>query len=154
MTGLLTRFMLKTLSLILPILIPSWRFFKTIEPSPRVQWALLQENGSAPQEWKDFRPLPLVMTPLNMIFRLFWNPDRNDELFVVSCAERIREQPTSHSIDEIKRRLQSDVESIGIEIDEQLLQFRLIFVHRDKTQLVQEIVFVSDVFPAKATQKC
>lgn len=71
-----------------------------------------------------------------MIRRLFWNPDWNDTLFVVSCAERIQENPTEHNIAEIKRRISEDV-------SQGAFQFRLVFVHRDG----EDIVFVSDVFP-------
>lgn len=140
--------MLKTLLLILPVMIPSWRFFKTIEPSPRVQWALFSCNERAASEWRDFRPSPGTVSPLQMALRLFWNPRRNEELFVVSCAERIHEQPTAHSIEEIRRRIQRDIAPKAREADDQRMQFRLVFVHREQAALVQEIVFLSDAFPA------
>ena len=34
--------MLRTLKLLLPVLIPSWRFFDFIAPSPRIQFSLLK----------------------------------------------------------------------------------------------------------------
>lgn len=142
--------MLKTLLLILPVLIPSWRFFKAIEPSPRVQWALLSNDETATAEWRDFRQNPEAVSPLQMALRLFWNPRRNEELFVVSCAERIREQPTDHSIEEIKRRLRRDIAQLTREAADKRFQFRLVFVHRDRTQLVEEIIFLSEIFPATA----
>ncbi|MEM9341792.1 MAG: hypothetical protein AAGA87_01980 [Pseudomonadota bacterium] len=118
--------------LVLPVLIPSWRFFKAIEPSPRVQWAMASDSPV----WLEFRPRPFRVSRLEMIRRLFWNPDWNDTLFVVSCAERIQENPTEHNIAEIKRRISEDV-------SQGAFQFRLVFVHRDG----EDIVFVSDVFP-------
>lgn len=142
--------MLKTLSLILPVLIPSWRFFKTIEPSPRVQWALSSDSDTPPNAWQDFRPRPLTVTWLQMIARLFWNADRNEELFVISCAERIQQQPDAQSIHEIRRRIQFDIEQMRIDATGQLLQFRLVFVHREQAELVQEVVFLSDPGPAMA----
>ena len=36
--------MLQTVKLLLPALIPSWRFFSTIAPSPRIEFALLDAN--------------------------------------------------------------------------------------------------------------
>ncbi|WP_420861897.1 hypothetical protein [Algirhabdus cladophorae] len=140
--------MFQTLSLILPVLIPSWRFFKTIEPSPRVEWAVFPRGEDAPTVWNEFRPQPIVVTPLQMVLRLFWNPDRNEELFVISCAERIQVQPTQHSIVEITQRVQDDVAKMGLETAGQILQFRLVFVRRVGTELVRDIVFCSDALPA------
>lgn len=141
--------MLQTVLLILPVLIPSWRFFKTIEPSPRVQWALLPNHKAAEGDWQEFRPKPATLTGFQMLCRLFWNPACNDNLFVVSCAERIAENPTAHSIDEIKRRVLNDVEQMKIDTTGMRLRFRLVFVSRDQAGLSQEVVFVSDLFSAQ-----
>ena len=136
--------MWKKLSLILPVLIPSWRFFKAIEPSPRVQWSILSDVDSHARDWQDFRPRPLAVTTLQMLGRLFWNPAWNDTLFVVSCAERIEQQPTDHSITEIARRIQADIEQSQVYDNAQIFRFRLVFVHRDGVGLVEDIVFLSD----------
>jgi hypothetical protein len=140
--------MLKTLSLILPVLIPSWRFFKAIEPSPRVQWTLLADSGDLADDWQEFKPRPMVVTPFQMLCRLFWNPAWNDALFVVSCAERIALNPTPHSVTEIRRRILSDIEQLPIDSTDKLMQFRLVFVQRDETGLSQDIVFLSELVPA------
>ena len=140
--------MLKTLSLILPVLIPSWRFFKAIEPSPRVEWALLSDRDGTAEDWQKFRPRPLVVTPSQMLRRLFWNPAWNDALFVVSCAERISQTPTAHSINEINRRILSDLKQMPIDAAGKWIQFRLVFVHRDKTGLSQDILYLSEPVPA------
>ena len=139
--------MLKTLSLTLPVLFPSWRFFKSIEPSPRVQWALVSDSEPKEANWQEFRPRPLTISLFQILGRLFWNPGWNDTLFVVSCAERIQECPTPHSIDEIRRRIVSDVRASTLDTTDKLLQFRLIFVHHDGQDLVQEVVFLSDTSP-------
>lgn len=136
--------------LILPVLIPSWRFFKTIEPSPRVQWALVPAADNGAREWHEFRPRPLHITPFEMMWRLFWNPARNDALFVVSCAERIAEHPTRHSIDEINRRILSEVAHSQTDLMGRLLQFRLVFVSRTDAGISEEIVYVSDPIAALA----
>lgn len=139
--------MLKTLSLTLPVLFPSWRFFKSIEPSPRVQWALLSETKTTEPDWQEFRPRPVTISPIQILLRLFWNPDWNDTLFVVSCAERIQECPTAHSIHEIRRRIVSDIRASALDTTDKLVQFRLVFVHHDGQDLVQEVVFLSDTSP-------
>ncbi|MGB5871897.1 MAG: hypothetical protein WBH04_17040 [Albidovulum sp.] len=96
----------------------------------------------------------MKVTPLQMVTRLFWNPDWNDALFVVSCAERILQEPTDHSITEITRRIQQDIAQMPMDVSADLLQFRLVFVHREGTDLVREIVFLSDLVPAGAGKTC
>ena len=136
--------MLKTFLLILPILIPSWRFFRTIEPSPRVQWALFSGADQREVGWCEFWPRPLVVTPLEMLRRLVWSPMRNEELFVLSCAERIAERPTAHSINEVNWRIRADLKRRGIEGANKTLRFRLVFVQRTKAQLAEEVLYVSE----------
>lgn len=138
--------MLRTVLLILPVLIPSWRFFRAIEPSPRVQWAVLPSRDATEGAWQEFRPRPATLTRFQTFCRLFWNPAWNDSLFVVSCAERIAEHPTAHSIDEIKQRILVEIEKMQIDPAMERLRFRLVFVSRDQTGLSQEVVFVSDPF--------
>jgi len=138
--------MLKTLALVLPALVPSWRFFKAIEPSPRVQWAVF--DVGEPPTWREIRPRPENVLPFQAVLRLFWNAAWNETLFVVSCAERIQEQPTPHSIGEIQQRLRGDIRRRGIDASGMRLRFRLVFVHRERTELVERVVFLSDEFRA------
>ncbi|MEO0771695.1 MAG: hypothetical protein AAFZ04_00800 [Pseudomonadota bacterium] len=143
--------MLRTLVFVLPVLIPSWRFFKSIEPSPRVEWAPVPAGGTAnttPAAWQEFRPRPTRLSAFTMIRRLVWSPDRNEDLFLISCAERIHAAPTDHSIDAIRRCIQSDASKGLIHPSSDRLIFRLTFVHREGSQLVQEVIFQSDPFPA------
>lgn len=145
--------MWKTILLILPVLVPSWRFFKTIEPSPRVQWALFSTRGDTAGHWHEFRPRPEDLSPVQMLKRLFWNPAWNESLFLVSCAERLQEQPTDHSINEIRRRVLREIARQSIKSAGKLLQFRLVFVHRDGATLSKEVVYLSDHFPVTCTDK-
>jgi hypothetical protein len=130
--------------LVLPVLVPSWRFFKTIEPSPRVQWSLLSEHDDTAVSWHDFRPRAEHVSWLEMVRRLFWNPAWNEALFLVSCAERIQQYPTPHSINEIQKRISRETERMQIDATRRRLQFRLVFVHRGDTVLLEEVVFLSD----------
>jgi hypothetical protein len=95
--------MLKTISLILPVLIPSWRFFKAVEPSPRVQWAA---DGGA---WHDYRPRPERIALARIVRRLVWNPDWNEALYMVSLAERLTLAPDDQTLTEIWIRLGRDI---------------------------------------------
>lgn len=131
--------MLKTLSLILPIVLPSWRFFKTIEPSARVQWATLD----APQRWHAFRPRPAQVSVMSMLARLFWNPQWNETLYVVSCVERQHLASNDHSIAQIKTRLAQDIVQTGAAPVGAEFRFRLVFAQRVGAQMVEDIVYVS-----------
>jgi len=130
--------MINFLSLLLPGFIPSWQFFKSVQPSPRVQWRMLSDDGSG--DWRDYNPRPQSLPPVAMLRRLFWNPDWNDTLFMVSLSERLMDTPTDHSVHEIQRRIGVTAASSGASGRH---QFRLVFVSRDGADLVQEITYLS-----------
>lgn len=119
--------MLRILALILPVLIPSWRFFRAVDPSPRVQW--LAEDGA----WHELRPRPRRVGPGTMLRRLLWNPWWNDTLFVVSCAERLEQGPDPIALREIARRVPGGGDR----------QFRIIFLHDDGASVTEEVILVS-----------
>jgi hypothetical protein len=130
--------MLQILSYILPVLLPSWRFFERVEASPRVEYRLEGQGG-----WQLFQPRPPRVTLAQMPTRLVWNPQGNDALFVTSCAERIAEHPTDHSIAEIGNRIAA---MLAIEGRGGRAQFRLVFVARKDGQMIRDVVFVSELF--------
>lgn len=130
--------MLRTVSLLLPALVPSWRFFDVIAPSPRIEVRRPQSAEDDGAGWQEFRPRPAQLTPLQMIARLFWNPGWNETLFLVSCAERLIDEPTDHSRDEIFRRV-----SAGLDADA-FMQFRLVFLSRRGETIETDVCFVSD----------
>jgi hypothetical protein len=140
--------MLKTVKLLLPALIPSWRFFDTIAPSPRIEFTLLKAAHDVPENWQEFRPRPAHLSLGSMLKRLFWNPRWNETLFLVSCAERLMENGAEHHAREIAKRVQTELEQkavFGREVP--YLKFRLVFVHRQGMRLQQHITFTSTVYP-------
>ncbi|MET0545976.1 MAG: hypothetical protein ABWZ40_06670, partial [Caulobacterales bacterium] len=96
--------MLKSLKLLLPALLPSWNFFDSIGPSPRIEYALLLTPEDQSPNWREFRPRPANLSFAAMLGRVFWNPRWNENLFLVSCAEKIVDAPTEHSIQEVFQR--------------------------------------------------
>ena len=124
------------LNLLIPALIPSWRFFDTIAPSPRIEFTCLQSPIDTPQDWHEFRPRPHSVSLAPIIKRLIWNPDWNESLFLVSCAERLMQNPTDHSRDEIFKRIARDVSA-------PYLQFRLVFIERDGAELRNHVTYLS-----------
>jgi hypothetical protein len=77
-----------------------------------------------------------------MLRRLFWNPDRNESLFLTSCAERLAETPTAHSVDEIRARLAADLAGAA----PPYAQFRIVLIQRQGAQLVRYVAYAA---PAK-----
>jgi len=126
--------MFRVILLLLPALIPSWRFFREVAPSPRIDYRL---NGG---DWLRLCPRPPRLSPRQMLTRLVWNPQRNEELYLVTLSERLAEAPTRHSIDEINRRA---ARLTGAEPGSRL-EFRLTFLEREGNDVVTYELYRSD----------
>ena len=77
-----------------------------------------------------------------------WNPCWNESLFLVSCAERLLQNPTQHSEDEILNRIVIGLigDTSGADLpDATHLQFRLVLVQRVEAAITEEIVFYSRI---------
>lgn len=133
--------MLHTARLLAPALIPSWRFFKEVAPSPRIEYAVMPDANRIPTEWTEARPRPAHLSFGAMLARMLWNPRWNETLFLVSCAERLVDAPTDHSVEEIRKRLARDLAADGV------LRFRLVFVRREGTRIVKSVEYQSPAFP-------
>ena len=126
--------MLRPLSLLLPALIPSWRFFKTVAPSPRVYYRL--DGG----EWAAVAPRPEQVPVAVMVRRWVWNPAWNEALYLVTLSERLVDAPTDHSLRELTTR----IIRITCAPPGAMLQFRLTFVTREGDRILTEELFRSD----------
>ena len=149
--------MLQTLKLLLPALLPSWRFFDEIVPSPRIEVAYLSTDTVAQEDtsiaWFEFRPRPQQVSLQTMLLRLFWNPDWNENLFLVSCSERLMSDPSEHSETEIARRIQEVLKNTSIETGQNcFFMFRLVFVARIDTTIEKQVTFQSNVFPISGAE--
>jgi hypothetical protein len=138
--------MLQTLKLLLPALFPSWRFFDEIGPSPRIEFALLKAAHDAARNWHAFRPRPRQLSVTTLLRRLFWNPHWNETLFVGTCAERLMQEPSEHRIREIVDRIAADLADQMSDLSATpFLQFRLVFITREGTELREDVTFVSEI---------
>jgi hypothetical protein len=126
--------MFRVILLLLPALIPSWRFFREVAPSPRIDYRL--DGGN----WLRLCPRPARLSPGEMLARLFWNPQRNEELYLVTLSERLAEAPTRHSSDEINRRT---ARLVGAKAGAKL-EFRLTFREREGKEVVTYELYRSD----------
>lgn len=91
--------MLRLLGLLLPALFPSWRFFREVGPSPRVE---VQVDGGP---WSEVMPVPARMPIAVTLRRLVWSPAENERLFLVSLADRILTEPRDCDVDELIRQI-------------------------------------------------
>ncbi len=134
--------MLQTLKLLLPALIPSWRFFDWIAPSPRIE---IKVNN----DWQEFRPRPDHVSFPTMMKRMVWNPYVNENLFLASCAERLVDNPADqHSYEQILNRILADINDQKVTS----LQFRLAFIHREGNALKKDIRYVSKIHDVSGAQ--
>jgi hypothetical protein len=131
--------MLRTIELVLPALIPSWEFFKDVAPSPRIEYWVAEDGPF----WREFQPRPMRVPIWAMIVRLIWNPRWNEQLFLVSCAERLVTDPTEHSVQEIKQRLAATLRPV---IGRRMVQFRLVFVSEACGRTTRSIEYESAPF--------
>lgn len=139
--------MLQTIKLLLPALIPSWRFFDWIAPSPRIEFALLETMQDSPASWQEFRPRPAQLSVFSMLKRMFYNPDWNESLFLVSCAERLMQDNTQHSAQQILDRIKTELRRCSVDATTlPYVQFRLVFLNRHITEIQKHIIFVSPIY--------
>lgn len=127
--------LLQPLKLLLPALIPSWRFFDVIAPSPRIQFTLLDSEKNTLVDWQEFRPKAEHITILQTLKRMICNAKWNESLFLASCAERIMENYTPHSENEILNRIERDFHK---KTKANYLQFRLVFIQRKGAASLEE----------------
>lgn len=133
---------LASLTLLLPALLPSWRFFASVGPSPRIQFAWLQHETDSETRWQDFWPRPAHLSVAALLRRLAWNPTWNESLYMVSCCERLLEQYDAHWENEIWQRV---LEHLSSEPQAPCLRFRIILIQRDSNRLTTEPAFVAPV---------
>lgn len=124
--------MLSTLSLLLPALLPSWRFFDSITASPRIEC-----RTTAEPNWQEYRPRPSHLSTTQTLFRLLHNPDWNETLYLVSCCERILDTGCPHAITQIQASLARDTQNASG------LTFRITLIQRHGETLTTNVAFTA-----------
>jgi len=128
---------------LLPALMPSWRFFDAIGPSPRVDYAWVNDDA-APAQWHEFRPRPAHVPVARMLARLLWNPAWNETLFVVRCAERLMEGDVDFAARELRWRL---TWAYGrgelVPATAPALRFRVRAVTRENGRIIDDVLHLS-----------
>ncbi|MEP2978848.1 MAG: hypothetical protein ABJO86_05155 [Lentilitoribacter sp.] len=109
---------------------------------------MLDTIEESSQTWVEYRPRPERLSAWSMLKRMFYNPTRNETLFIASCAERLiknEQQYGAHSVCEIFTRIEQDIVASLLKQEQQYLQFRLAFISRQKHGLEKHILFVSEI---------
>lgn len=120
---------------LLPIIFPSWRFFSSIGPSPRIDVGFVADEGACPDNWISFRPIPPQITFTQQIIRLFHNPQWNELLYINSCAERLFEGGDSFYLTEIANRLLASIAQgeISPPANARFMLFRIRVIYSEDT---------------------
>lgn len=140
--------MLRLIALLLPALIPSWRFFKTVAPSPRVEFRLIRDGRA--ERWCEDRPRPGFVTFKQVLFRVFWNPAWNEKLYMVSLSERVVAQNCAHAVASINQLVAKQLPDLPRDV---LLQFRLVFVTLETKNLTHAVAYESDPVSIGAVER-
>ncbi|HYJ14066.1 MAG TPA: hypothetical protein VE170_01160 [Candidatus Limnocylindria bacterium] len=133
-------------SYLLPALIPSWRFFDYIAPSPRIEFAVAAAADDPAMRWREFRPRPVHLPFAAMLRRLLWNPLWNESLFMASCAEKLLDEPSARRETELFTRIVAAIArgETGDQITASTyLRFRIVVLKREGEEISRRVGFVS-----------
>ena len=131
---------------LLPAVVPSWRFFDYIAPSPRIEFAIAAAVDDPAMRWREFRPRPAHLRVAAMLRRLLWNPVWNESLFMVSCAEKLLDKPSTRRETELLTRIAAAIArgETGERVNgPTYLRFRIVVLKREGEQISRRIGFVS-----------
>lgn len=133
------------LNLFLPILFPSWRFFSSIGPSPRIHYAFLKSEMEEPESWQEFRPRPEKISLWQSFKNLFNNPYWNETLYINTCAERLFEGYSEMREQEIMHRLLAAISANELHAEPEMkyLLYRITALVRQEEVIVKTITFVA-----------
>jgi len=125
--------MRRLVSLYLPVLFPSWRFFASVGPSPRIE---VRINPDDP--WDELWPLPVRLSVAQHLSRLFYNANWNRRLYLISTAIRHTTDPNDWVMNELRAgiaaRLPESVETF---------EYRIAFLTRYGDQTGKFVEFES-----------
>jgi hypothetical protein len=133
---------------LLPALLPSWRFFDDIGPSPRIEICLLQRAGDTPSYWQPYRPRPQRLTLATQLRSLLWNPRGNEALYLLSSSEKLLQRQSVLAQMEIAHRIAAGFADgeIAVAPQSRFFMFRLLEIERGSDGLQSQVSFESPVF--------
>jgi len=135
----------KMLKFLLPVIFPSWRFFSSIGPSPRIHIGFLRDENGEPEVWQEFRPRPAKISLKSGFWRLLHSPKWNETLYINTCAERLFEGYSEMREREIMRRILAAIQKgeILVEAAKPYVTYRISAIMREGQVTTQQITFVA-----------
>lgn len=91
------------------------------------------------------------MSGYRLLRRMFWNARWNEQLYMVSLAERLVVYPTQHSHQHMLQRIQQELFEQKSLTGKNWLKFRLVFIHREGNRLIEEVGYESDTIQIEAS---
>lgn len=133
------------LKLLLPVIFPSWRFFSSIGPSPRIHYAFLRNESDEIKTWQEFRPRPVRLSVVSGLYRLLHNPQWNEMLYINTCAEHLFEGYCEMREQEIMRRILAAIKCGEIKGEEAkpYVTYRISAVIREGQVISQPTTFIA-----------
>ncbi len=112
-----TNLLSRVARLVLPVLVPSWRFFDSIGPSPRIEYRVWTPGSldvpGAPDDdgtpWTPWALTPETVGVGPMFGRLLFNAARNEALYLLACCERVVDEGSTHAEQQVASRLAAHV---------------------------------------------
>lgn len=104
----------RLVSLLLPALFPSWRFFDRIGPAPEARLGLSPASGG-PLTWHPLAPRRASRSIGALVISIFHNPARNEALYIMSLAERLVTEDRAHAAQELQRFAAARAAALGAE---------------------------------------
>lgn len=89
--------------MILPAFIPSWKFFDQVGEALLVEYAWTSATAE-PQVWQNANRMS-ALSWSEMFLRLFWNPVGNEDLFIMSAADRFLRDSSESRLNIVRQRV-------------------------------------------------
>lgn len=135
------------LRLLLPVLIPSWRFFDTVGLAPCIEFTPLAHEHGSPTQWRTFRAKPARRSWHETLLHLVWDPRGNETLYLLGCAERLLESGASSAEREIRDAVAAEI--VALDPSTRWARFR-VRLEGHEADPAAPIEFESSSFPVGA----
>ena len=136
-------FFKKTVFLLLPAVIPSWRFFDEIAPSPRLEYAVFDDMDKETYNWRELQLNDDKISIIDLIKRLFYNSARNHSLYIMSLSERIAGEDCAHAKKEVLRIVKLKLQQLYGSPEARFFRYRLVFKLRVGSKIERHVYFMS-----------
>lgn len=137
-------------ALILPIVMPSWRFFDVIAPAPHIEFGWADSATSNALAWRPFLPTPATIDWPLRLRHLWSNAARNETLYLLACADQVCYATSARAAAEIRARLERALANGSLDRQGPYLCLRIRTVVRVGTELQETVAYSAPPWPVAA----